>query len=124
MNVVDSSAWLAYFANSAHALEFEKPITNLAHLIVPTIVMYEVSKVLLREKQEEIAITAQAHMQQGIVVLLTPSLAIDAANKSLTYRLPMADSIILATAQAYNATIWTQDEHFKDFAKTKYFPGH
>lgn len=34
--------------------------------------------------------------------------------------MPRADRSILATARAYNASLWTQDEHFKDIEGVKY----
>jgi toxin FitB len=114
MNCVDSSAWLCYFANTKNAAHFEEAICTIEKLLVPTIVLYEVSKVLLREKGKDSAIRALAHMQQGTVVDLDATLALSAAKESIVYRLPMADSVILASAKAYHAHIWTQDEHFKD----------
>jgi len=59
-------------------------------------------------------------MQQGSVVDLTSSISVLAAKASIDYRLPMADSIILATAQVYKATIWTQDADFKGIEGVRY----
>jgi predicted nucleic acid-binding protein len=39
---------------------------------------------------------------------------------SLEHKLPLADSIILATARAYQATLWTQDEHFRGLSGVQY----
>jgi predicted nucleic acid-binding protein len=122
MNLVDSSGWLAFFAETKNAEKFFAPLQNVEHLLVPTVIIYEVSKVLLRERGEEAAILGQAHMQQCTVVDLSAKLAINAAALSLENRIPMADSIILATARAFDATIWTQDDHFKGFTNVKYFP--
>jgi len=122
MNLVDSSAWLAFFADTRNAGSFTKPLQDTNQLLVPTIVVYEVSKVLLRERGEEAAIVAQAHMQQGTIVDLNAEVAIAAATLSLELHMPMADSIILATARAFDATIWTQDDHFKSLPKVNFFP--
>jgi predicted nucleic acid-binding protein len=122
MNLVDSSAWLAFFADTKNAGVFGKPIRNVERLLVPTVVMYEVFKVLLREQGEESAIIAQAHMQQGRVVDFTAELAVKAATISHEFRVPMSDSIILATALEHDAVIWTQDEHFKGMKAVKYYP--
>ena len=123
MNLVDSSGWLAFFADTKNADEFAVPLQNTGHLLVPTIVIYEVTKVLLRERGEDTAIVGQAHMLQGTVADLTVIRATEAAAISLEKRIPMADSIIIATARAFDATIWTQDDHFKGIAKVRYFRG-
>jgi predicted nucleic acid-binding protein len=122
MNLVDSSGWLSFFANTKNATRFAPPLQARNRLIVPTIVMYEVCKVLLREKGEEAAIFAQAYMQEGNVVTLTADLAVNASAISINRRLPMADSIILSTALAHQATLWTQDVHFKRMTNVRYFP--
>jgi predicted nucleic acid-binding protein len=122
MNIVDSSGWLAYFADEGNAKHFIVPLSNPSALIVPTITIYEVFKVILRESGENDALQAVVAMQKGGVVDLNPSLALSAARLSLEHRLPMANGIILATAQEFKATIWTQDVHFKGISKVKYFP--
>ena len=122
MNIVDSSGWLAYFADEPNAKHFLIPLKDTASLIVPAVTIYEVFKVVLRESSENEALQAAAAMQKGTVVDLTATLAIAAAKLSLQHRLPMADSIILATSQAFNAIIWTQDSDFKNIDGVKYFP--
>ncbi len=122
MNIVDSSGWLAYFADEVNAKHFMAPLSNPTRLIVPAITIYEVFKVILRESSENEALLAVVAMQKGEVIYLNTSLALAAARLSLEHRLPMADSIILATAQEFRATIWTQDVDFKDISKVKYFP--
>jgi len=122
MNIVDSSGWLAYFADEPNAKHFMPPLIDTASLVVPTVTIYEVFKVVLRESGENEALQAAAAMRKGTVVDLTSSLAISASKISLEYSIPMADSIIVATAKEYEATIWTQDSDFKKFSKVKYFP--
>jgi len=122
MNLVDSSGWLAYFADEPNAKYFLAPLKDIASLVVPTVTLYEVFKVALRESGENQALQAAAAMRKGKVVDLTSSLAIAASKLSLAHKLPMADSIILATAREFNATIWTQDSDFKDMDNVKYFP--
>ena len=121
MNVVDSSGWLEYFADGPNARYFSKPLSDASGLIVPTITIYEVFKVVLREKDEGAAIRAIALMRQGTVVDLDQELAIQAAKLSIDYKVPMADSIIIATARRYDATIWTQDEDFERLSGVNYF---
>lgn len=122
MNVVDSSGWLEYFADSDRADLFAKPIEDTEHLIVPSISVYEVFKKLLIEFNEDIALTAIAHMQIGTVIDLDQDLAMTAARISVEEKIPMADSIIWATALRHGATLWTQDEDFKNIkGNVKYF---
>jgi len=121
MNVVDSSAWLSYFAGDANATEFSIPIENIEELIVPSITIIEVFKYILRQRGEGMALEAIAHMEQGNVISLDSSLAIDAAKYGIDYKLPLADSIIYATGRKFNALIWTQDIDFKSLEGVKYY---
>ena len=121
MNIVDSSGWLSYFADEPSAKHFQIPLQDIELLVVPSITIYEVSKVVLRESGENEALQAVAAMQKGSIVELTTRLAIAASRISLQYKLPMADSIILATARDCNATIWTKDIDFKDIPGVNYF---
>ena len=122
MNIVDSSGWLAYFADEPNAKHFLIPLKDTDSLVVPTITIYEVFKVVLRESSENEALQAVAAMQKGTVVDFTTNLAIAASKLSLKRRLPMADSIILATSEVFNAKIWTQDSDFENISRAKYFP--
>lgn len=122
MNIVDSSGWLAYFADEPNAKHFLTPLNNTASLVIPTVTIYEVFKVVRRESGENEALQAAVAMRKGTVVDLTAALAIAASKLSLEHNLPMADSIILATAKEFNATIWTQDSDFKNMDDVKYFP--
>lgn len=121
MNVVDSSGWLEYFADGRNAKKFLPPLKDTESLIIPVISIYEVFKVMLRESGENSALQAATAMQRGIVVELTANLVISASKFSLELGLPMADSIILATARLYNAQVWTQDSDFKDLPNVRYF---
>ena len=122
MNIVDSSGWLAYFADEPNAKFFQTPLKDTASLVVPSITIYEVFKVVLRETSENEALQAAAAMQKGTVVDLTVTLTIAASKISLELGLPMADSVIIATAKAFDAAIWTQDSDFKNIAGVKYYP--
>ncbi|OUS17332.1 VapC toxin family PIN domain ribonuclease [Gammaproteobacteria bacterium 50_400_T64] len=122
MNVVDSSAWLSYFAGDGNAGTFAVPIENIAELIVPSITITEVFKFVLRQRGEDLALEVIAHMEQGKVVALDNALAIDAAKCAIDYKLPLADSIIYATGQKMNAQIWTQDADFKSLKGVNYYP--
>jgi toxin FitB len=122
VNVVDSSAWLDYFADGPNAAIFAEPLADPSALMVPVITIYEVFNVVLRQRGEDAALQAAALMQQGTLVELTAPLALDAARTSFELGLPMADSIILATSRHLEAVLWTQDEHFKDLPGVRYVP--
>jgi len=121
MNVVDSSAWLSYFAGDENATSFSVPIENLSKLLVPSITITEIFKNILRQRGESAALEAIAHMEQGRVIPLDSALAIDAATFGVQYKLPLADSIIFATAQKYSAKLWTQDNDFEGLQGVEYF---
>lgn len=122
MNIVDSSGWLAYFADEPNAEYFLPPLKEHEILVVPVVTIYEVFKVILRECSENEAFQAVVAMQKGRVVELNTELAIAGSKLSLEHNLPMADSIIMATAQQFNAVIWTQDSDFKNMSNVKFFP--
>jgi predicted nucleic acid-binding protein len=109
MNVVDSSGWLEYFANGPNAEFFADAIENTDELIVPSISMYEVFKRVLQQRNEQDALQAIATMGQGRVIELDMEIALSSAKLSTELKLPMADSIILATARLHSAILWTQD---------------
>lgn len=123
MNVVDSSGWLEYFSDGPNATFFADAVETIDDLIVPTISLYEVFKRVLQQRGENDALEAVALIMQGEVVALDTTLALSAAKLSADLRLPMADSIILATARSEGAVLWTQDTHFKDLEGVRYTPG-
>lgn len=120
MNVVDSSAWLEYFADGKNAGFFARPIEDTARLIVPSLGLFEVFKRVLQQRGEAAALQAAGLMHQGRVVELDGALALAAARLSVAKRLPLADSILLATARAHEATLWTQDADFEGRAGVRY----
>lgn len=112
--VVDSSGWIEVFTNGPLAQRFLDVLDAEASLVVPSISILEVFKWVLREHSEAQAIQAAAVMQRGLVVDLDSRLAMASAQLSHTLRLPMADSIILATARTHQARLYTMDTDFKD----------
>ena len=120
MNVVDSSGWIEYFTEGPNSGFFAGAIEKVDELIVPALAIYEVFKWVSRERGETQALKAVAHMQLGEVVDLDSKLAIYAARLSLQSKLPMADSIVYVTAQANEATLWTQDDDFGGLDGVKY----
>ena len=120
MNLVDSSGWLEYFANGKNSKYFAAPIEDIKNLIVPSICIYEVFKKILLQRSDNEALQAAGLMHQGKVIMLDTTLSLNAARLSVNFKLPMADSIIFATAQAHDAVIWTQDADFKNLKNVKY----
>jgi len=120
MNVVDSSGWLEYFAEGPNADFFASAIEAKRELLVPVISVYEVFKRVLQQKGEDAALQAIAQMMQGQVIDLDTTSALQAAKSSVELKLPMADSMILTTARAYEAVVWTQDEHFEGLDDVRY----
>ena len=120
MNVVDSSGWLEYFARGTNASFFAPVVKATDALVVPTVCMYEVFKHLLAQRGEEGALQAIGIMSLGIIADLTREIAVNAANISSEFKIAMADSIILATAGANNAILWTQDADFEGIDGVQY----
>jgi predicted nucleic acid-binding protein len=120
MNVVDSSGWLEFFADGPNATFFAPAIQKLQELIVPTVSLYEVFKRVLQQRDESQALQAVALMEQGAIVELNATLALAAAKLSADLKLPMADSMMLATARAFGATLWSQDADFEGMEGVRY----
>jgi predicted nucleic acid-binding protein len=120
MNVVDSSGWLEYLTEGPNADFFAPVLERVSDLVVPTLSLYEVFKIVLQQRGEGDALQAAAVMMQGQVVDLDITLALSAAKVSAERKLPMADSVMLATAQAYGATLWTQDADFEGIEGVQY----
>ena len=120
MNIVDSSAWLEYFAGGKNADFFASAIENMEELIVPTISLYEVFKRVIQQRTDSEALQVIAIMRQGQVVDLDGKIALSAARLSIEHKLPMADSVMLATAREHTAIFWTQDSHFEGIADVRY----
>ena len=121
MNLVDSSGWLEYFTDGKNAEFFAPVIENTDELIVSVINLYEIYKKIASEKDDDSAIQAIALMQQPKVIDVTDSISLLAARLSIKLGMPMADSIIYATARMYNAIVWTQDSDFKNLEGVRYF---
>ena len=120
MNVVDSSAWLEYFAGGPNADYFAKAIEDSERLLVPSISIFEVFKRVSLQRDESAALLVVAQMRTGRLIELDEDLAIEAARLSVAHRLPLADSVVLAVARVHDAWIWTQDRDFEGLPKVRY----
>ena len=116
--VLDSSCWLEFFADTERADLYAAVIEQAETLVVPVLTAYEVAKKLARAAGDEVATAALSLMQRGRVIAIDLPLALDAAVNGL----PLADSLIYATAQQHGAELWTQDKHFDGLPGVRYFP--
>ncbi len=120
MNVVDSSGWLEYFANGPNAEFFAGPIEDVGRLLVPTICVLEVFRRVLQQRNEDAALEAVALTLQGTLVDLDLDIAMIAGRLGVGLKLPLADSVVLATARAHRAVVWTQDADFDGLPDVKF----
>ena len=120
MNLVDSCGWLEYFADGPNAAFFAQPIEDTRRLIVPTICLLEVFKRVLEQRGKASAIQAVSQMRSGRVADLDADTAVAAARIGVEHKLPLADSVILATAHKHRATVWTQDADFEGLEGVRY----
>jgi predicted nucleic acid-binding protein len=120
MNIVDSSGWLEFFASGPNADFFSDPIEDSDRLLVPTISLYEVFKRILQQRGETEALKAAAFMQSGTILDLTSTITLHAANISNNLKIPMADSVMLASARENEAILWTQDANFEGLEDVHY----
>jgi predicted nucleic acid-binding protein len=121
VNIVDTSGWLEYFADSPQAKHFAAVIEDIEQLMVPSIVLYEVFKKISLAFDENKAFQAVAHLKQGKVMVVDEAVALYAGKVGIEKKLPMADALIYATAILHHATVYTQDAHFEGLPQVKYF---
>ncbi len=122
MNVVDSSGWLEFFADGPNADVFAQPLTEPESLLVPTVSIYEVFKVIVSQRGESEGLRAVSMMQEARVVDITTTIALHGAKLSLDLKLPMADSLMLASAREHGAILWTQDADFEGMDEVEFIP--
>lgn len=113
MIVVDSCGWVERFAGSTRGDFYGPALQDPRLIVVPTVCLTEVFRTLAREAGEPAALAAAGMMRQATLVTLDGDLAIEAGRLGLAHGLPLADSIIYATAQRHHAELWTHDGHFR-----------
>ena len=121
MVVVDSSGWIEFFTDGPKADQFAPHLKDLDNVITPAVVIYEVYKKIKRERGEPVARLCVAQLEKTEVAPLTQRLALVAADLSIEYSLPMADSFILATARLHGAQLITRDTDFKGIPGVRVF---
>jgi toxin FitB len=110
-----------YFADGKQAKVFAPIIEEIESLIVSTINLYEVGKKVSSERGKSSAHQVVAFMRRAMVADVNADIALHAAQISLSRKLPMADSLIYATAQHHDATVWTLDSDFSELEGVRYF---
>jgi toxin FitB len=112
--VVDSSGWVEFLGGGPKAEAFGKYLENPELVLLPSVVVYEVYKKMLREQSQTLAERFLSHAFgfQEREIPFDSSLAASAAKVSLAASLPMADAIIYATARAHQAELISSDAHF------------
>ncbi len=121
MHLVDTCGWIEWLSSGALQSSFAKYLKDTEHLIIPTIVQYELFKWVCREKDESCAFDIIGVTENAQVIPLDTSIAILAAKLSKQHKLAMADSLVLASAQKNHAKIITCDSHFKNIPDVLYF---
>ncbi|MCE2690949.1 MAG: type II toxin-antitoxin system VapC family toxin [Betaproteobacteria bacterium] len=120
LNVVDSSGWIEYFQDSPRADLFAAAVEDRAHLVVPTIALFEVCKILSRSLDATVVDTCLDVMRMGQVVDLTDARAIAAAKASRAHGLALADAAMYSIAREHGATFWTQDVDYQGLPGVEY----
>ena len=121
-DILDSSAWIEVLDSGPNTPHFAPIIARHPDIIVPAIIITEIRKFIIRERSHEEAEEVTRSLLASIVVQFDEQVALSAADLSIKHKLPLADSIIYATALNQNATLWTQDIDFKGLPNVKYFP--
>lgn len=122
MILVDSSGWIEFFTGGANASKYGSYLEQTSQVVTPTVVLYEVYKIVKRERTEEEALLAAAQIQKTRLIPLSESLALAAADASLEFRLAMADSVVYATARAEDAELVTSDRDLQGLPGVTYLP--
>jgi predicted nucleic acid-binding protein len=120
--LVDSSGWIEFYTAGTNAGRYGRYLKDLSGVVTPTVVLYEVYKLVKRERTEEEALLAVAQIQKTRLVPLSESLALAAADVSLEFRLAMADAIVYATARAEGAELVTGDADLRRLPGVTYVP--
>lgn len=121
MNLIDSCGWLDFVFKGPNAERYSHYLLD-QEVLVPTVVMYEVYKVLSRDATEDLALQAVARMKTMTVAPLTEDIALLAAELALQHRLALADAVVYATARAHEARLVTSDFHFAELPDVEYLP--
>jgi len=121
MNIIDTSLWIEFFAGTPLDESIVNAIGNSDEMYVPSICLYEVRKKFLNDNDPDTAVAVIDIMKNGKVINLDSEIALLASDIGKQHKLPMADSIIYATAILWDAELYTQDKHFDNLDRVHYF---
>lgn len=121
MKLIDSCGWLDFILKGPNAERYRDYLLK-EDVLVPTVVMYEVYKVICRDLTEELALQTAAQMKTKLIAPLTDNIALLAAELALQRRLALADAVVYATARVHEATLVTSDFHFAELPDVEYLP--
>lgn len=122
MTIVDSVGWIAFVRGEPLAARYRPHLLQSGSLLCPSIVIYEVCRRIEADAGPNSAARAAAKMLKTRVVALDETLATAAARVSIVHHLSMADAVIYATAQTFQATLVTSDAHFQGLPLVTYYP--
>ena len=112
--LIDSSGWLEHITEDVKADLYQPYFSGDKILLVPTIVLYEVRKILLRKYSQTIADIFVSEALRQVVLPLDEQIALDAASVCIRHQLAMADAIVYTTALRQKATLIASDDHFQN----------
>jgi toxin FitB len=112
LTLIDSSGWLEFFTDGPLAEKYASYLSDLAQILTPAVVLYEVYKRIRRERGEEDALVVAAQLQKTQIIPLTDTIAMRAAELSLEHHLAMADAMVYATAMLRGVLLVTSDSDF------------
>ena len=119
MIVLDSSIWIEHLKSKPATGKISHYFKNIQEVITPTIAIYEVFKRMKKEHSVQETYDLVAQMLKTNVVPITADIAMTAANVSLEHDLPMADSLVYATAVEYDCKVVTLDNDFRDLPRAE-----
>lgn len=114
--LIDSSGWLEYITSDSKAELFAPYLEGERPVLVPTIVLYEVRKILLQRQPKTVADLFVSEALRRTVVPVDQEIALSASVISIQHELPMADALIYAMAERNGVELVTSDAHFKGLA--------
>ncbi|PIN89631.1 hypothetical protein COU57_05810 [Candidatus Pacearchaeota archaeon CG10_big_fil_rev_8_21_14_0_10_32_14] len=112
--LLDSSVWIDYFYNGNH-----KEIIDGDELVLLSVIsIYEIRKKLsLKNSVNKVELAMKKVKERSLIIPIDNEIAENGVEISMKHNLPMADSIIYATAQVHKGIVVTLDNHFRKLDK-------
>lgn len=117
--LIDSWSWIEYWKGSRYAEKAAEYIEGTDTAVLSTVNLAEIYFSVLRDYNEKKAREkADTVRKRCFLIPVDEQIAVDAARLKHSLKLPLADSIILATARTRNAKIVSGDKDFKGLPDT------